>query len=813
MSGIDAYELLRELGAGSFGTVYEGRDRETGRAVAVKILHPTQVSPASRGQLLAEAEALRAVGSDHVVRVVDVVQDESTLALVTDLVPGASLRVMLDQHGPLAPLDALVVMEGAARGLVAVHAAGLVHGDVKPANIVVEPDGTSRLIDFGLASVPGLVAHDAASVWGSPAYAAPEQILHGYRDGRSDVYALTVTLYELLCGRRPFEADSVEEVRDMHVRAAIPDPRLLVHDLGDELTQLLFWGLAKEADQRPGSVEIWHDFFTSAVEARWGRGWQSAAAVGSVAGSMTAAGLLASGVLVPAQESLAPLAGDLPLLEAPPEVAVPAGGEAIMGAEPAVAAGETVTHGLLSSVGAKIAVAATTAVVVGGGATLVGLALTGDEEPRVEAPVATPVVTSPPAAEGVEKIAFQRCESSDDCSIHSIDADGANEVRLTDGQAPAWSPDGERLAFHRFGDGSASIFVMPVGAGSVPGEPVRIEVEGITASTYLLGPSWSPDGSTIAAFQSNGTVSSTYGVTIPADGGPFTEADGFAEPSWSPDGSSFVGLLSTGGSGPARTSVLAHAPVGGGEATVLLDESTTGGLHARWSTKDLISYTVVDSAGSESVWTMRPDGTDARRITDGAAAAWSPDGSRLAFHRCDADGGACTLHTIDLESGDESEIGRGSHPSWVVVPESEPAAVFDEPVRFDPPLVFDQGRLISGDAAVLESLPADLVSYLEGGGSGTDATARNDGSICPPEEVQATLESFHPEGFAGGSLEGCGLGEYRQVWVAAGGWRNVVQMEAYCDQFWDNDVPEFFVETCFDPFTYEERQYSRSGPT
>ncbi len=364
-SAIGPYPVTGKLGAGGFGTVYAGMRPGTGQRVAIKTMdrmggdHRTV-----RAQLLREAQALRAVQSENCLRVYDVIDTAGVFALVTDYVDGVSLRDLLGARGPLSGPEALTVLWGATLGLEAVHSAGLIHGDVKPANILVEPTGNSRLIDFGLATAPGWVSEDDLAPWGSPAYASPEQVQFGYRDARSDIYSLTVTLYEALCQRRPFLGDTLDEVRWRHVNEPLPDPRLLVPDLGDDLTQLLMWGTSKDPAARPQNVATFRDHFARAAAARYGSQWWVGPSVG-VASAALAAGGIASGVLVSGLVKSAVPAG----IAAFGGVGAGATGTAAAASSTAaVTAGTAASGGIFAATGVKVAAAATALVVTAGGA-------------------------------------------------------------------------------------------------------------------------------------------------------------------------------------------------------------------------------------------------------------------------------------------------------------------------------------------------------------------------------------------------------------------------------------------------------------
>jgi serine/threonine protein kinase len=216
------YKLVRLLGRGGMGSVYEAEQAGSLDRVAVKVLHSHLLVPGGDGprRFRREAEAVLAIRSDHVVRVLDAGADEATghLYLVTERLDGEDLQRLLDRLGPLAPGAALRVAAQALAGLVEAHGARVVHRDIKPANLFLarRPDGTMsvKLLDFGIAKLradplsPGLTADltTTGSFLGSPLYMSPEQVQSSRDvDHRSDVWSLGCVLYAALAGRAPHQ--------------------------------------------------------------------------------------------------------------------------------------------------------------------------------------------------------------------------------------------------------------------------------------------------------------------------------------------------------------------------------------------------------------------------------------------------------------------------------------------------------------------------------------------------------------------------------------------------------------------------------
>ncbi|HET6584441.1 MAG TPA: serine/threonine-protein kinase, partial [Nannocystaceae bacterium] len=224
------YEIVGQLGRGGMGVVYEATDLELGRKVAVKLLHlPSgRDGVEARARVRHEALALARLAHPNVVAIYDVCEHDGRLALVMEHVEGENLRLSLEQvdgdsEHPLPWRDVLARLLAAARGLEAAHASGLVHGDVKPDNVLIGDDGRVRIVDFGLAidwRESTSSDDDTATTQairrgpGTPRYMAPEQVRGEPIGPWTDQFALCVTMREALDGRHPFAGDSVEDCLD-----------------------------------------------------------------------------------------------------------------------------------------------------------------------------------------------------------------------------------------------------------------------------------------------------------------------------------------------------------------------------------------------------------------------------------------------------------------------------------------------------------------------------------------------------------------------------------------------------------------------
>jgi eukaryotic-like serine/threonine-protein kinase len=214
---IGPYEILAPLGAGSMGEVYRALDVRLHREVAVKVL-PDGVSgdPHERQGLLNEARAAGALSHPNILSVYDIGLEEATAYIVTELVAGRRLRDEIER-GPLPVRRLLDIATQVAAGLAAAHEAGIVHGDLKPENVMVTPDGRCKIVDFGLARVrtaaaggiPDAHTRGTLPLIGTPEYLSPEQARGAPGDFRSDQFAFGLMLYEMGTGTHPFRHDGL----------------------------------------------------------------------------------------------------------------------------------------------------------------------------------------------------------------------------------------------------------------------------------------------------------------------------------------------------------------------------------------------------------------------------------------------------------------------------------------------------------------------------------------------------------------------------------------------------------------------------
>lgn len=230
------------LGEGAGGTVLAGFDAALGRPVAVKVLH-RRGGPGGEHAMSEIVQGIRAAASvkhPNVVTVYSVEPLGGLAVIVMELVDGASLREILKRSGAMDAALAVFVLESAARGAEALHRAGVLHRDLKPANILFDRSGEAHVCDFGLAcgfDAAGFRS-DATNIGGSPLYMAPE-MFDGHVSFQSDVYALGMMLFEVLCGQAPFAGTTISEVRALHQRGELPLQRLRQRGLSEELVNVI----------------------------------------------------------------------------------------------------------------------------------------------------------------------------------------------------------------------------------------------------------------------------------------------------------------------------------------------------------------------------------------------------------------------------------------------------------------------------------------------------------------------------------------------------------------------------------------------
>ncbi|GAA2109349.1 serine/threonine-protein kinase [Actinomadura alba] len=243
---VSGYTHVRELGEGSAGRVMLAVHDDTEIPVAIKYLSTRLYADSEFTQRFrGEARLLSEIEDPHLVRFYEYVETRYGAAIVMELINGPSLAELIKAEGATGPEAALLVLKGALLGLSAAHAAGVVHRDFKPGNVLVRGDGVSKLADFGIAVRAGIDAPAA----GTPAYMAPEQWRGIPVTAAADVYAATAVFYECLTGERPYPAKTLPQLAVAHRNAPIP-----VTQVPEPLRGLVLRGMAKNPAERPASA-------------------------------------------------------------------------------------------------------------------------------------------------------------------------------------------------------------------------------------------------------------------------------------------------------------------------------------------------------------------------------------------------------------------------------------------------------------------------------------------------------------------------------------------------------------------------------
>ncbi|XTZ13513.1 protein kinase domain-containing protein [Micromonospora echinospora] len=243
------YRLDERIASGGMGDVWRGTDQVLGRVVAVKSLLPALLDePGFAERFRGEARTMATINHPGVVDIYDFGSDQQIAFLIMEYVEGDALSATLNRVGRLTPARTMALVAQAADALHAAHGKGIVHRDVKPGNLLVRPNGTLVLTDFGIARselVGQLTA--AGSVLGTASYISPEQAAGAVATPASDVYALGVVAYQCLAGRRPFEGDNPLEIAMRHVRET---PRPLPGDIPPPVRALVDRAMAKDPAAR-----------------------------------------------------------------------------------------------------------------------------------------------------------------------------------------------------------------------------------------------------------------------------------------------------------------------------------------------------------------------------------------------------------------------------------------------------------------------------------------------------------------------------------------------------------------------------------
>ena len=247
------YRIVKELGRGNMGVVYQAHDPQIDRMVALKVLRTDRVTSADFvARFFKEARAIGRLSHPQIVTVYDVGEDHDTIYIAMEYLQGEPLNEIM-QKEKLTQEQSIDIVLQVAHALDYAHKAGIVHRDIKPSNIIITPDARVKLTDFGIARIEDSTAGyqtQAGEILGTPIYMSPEQVTGKKADGRSDLYSLGVLFYEMIAGRRPFTGSNLAAIFHSITQDTPESPASVDPFISRALSDLIMKCLEKSADNR-----------------------------------------------------------------------------------------------------------------------------------------------------------------------------------------------------------------------------------------------------------------------------------------------------------------------------------------------------------------------------------------------------------------------------------------------------------------------------------------------------------------------------------------------------------------------------------
>ncbi len=251
----DRYEILERIGSGGMSDVYKARCHKLNRLVAIKVLKDEFSSDSTFvGKFKLEAQAAARLSHPNIVSVYDVADEGSMHYIVMELIEGITLKSYIAKKGRLEVREAVGIAIQVAQGIAAAHAQNIVHRDIKPQNIIISRDGKVKVADFGIARA-ATAQTMTSSAMGSVHYISPEQARGGYSDGRSDIYSLGVTIFEMVTGRLPFDGDNTVSIALAHLEEPITRPSVYNPAVPVSLEHIILKCTEKKPEQRYATAE------------------------------------------------------------------------------------------------------------------------------------------------------------------------------------------------------------------------------------------------------------------------------------------------------------------------------------------------------------------------------------------------------------------------------------------------------------------------------------------------------------------------------------------------------------------------------
>lgn len=677
---VGRYRIGSLIGAGGAGAVYAGFDEALDRAVAMKFLSRQRLG--DRERVFREARAASALNHPHIVTIHEVVEDEDEAAIVMELVDGQTMRQRLVERPALT--GALDWCRQLAHALTAAHANGIVHGDMKPENVMIRADGYVKLLDFGLAQGGRLSQRTADPFAGTLRYLSPEQWQGGIASANADIFALGVMTYEATTGRFPFEAADPLAI----MQAVVSGEPGRARELPAALESLILRMLAKDAAARPTAEQVARSLANLAhapepKRARWPLAaaaavllmgavayWMSRPAASPVdfsrrnirpmasqpgfetAPSLSPDGKLLANLYSPSEGGkmrlqIHPTPGGPPVEIDPGEVDLyaqagwsPNGAElAILGQEPS---GVYYIYRMQARGGKLTKVVELNRRVEG-------------EAGFDWSPDGRRMVFGDAPAPGGRDISLYLWELDSGKRVALAGTETAaarNDLRMGP-SGPRFSPDGKWIVFERPQSFTRSdLYLVPAAGGTV--QPLTHD------AAHLSGFAWWPDSRSVMAISSRTGIRAIW--NFPVGGGAPVLA--LSNPGRISDVTLARRSSEAAWSGDLRDVNLWRFPVRAknGQPSRLTDSSNVE-IEGEWSKSGLLAY-ISNRSGAQQVWVARADGSQARQVTNfrndlTGRPSWSPDGRHLAFvaqSESNADIFTLACDPVPLQCGEQRQL-------------------------------------------------------------------------------------------------------------------------------------------------------------
>ncbi|MGL5435049.1 MAG: Stk1 family PASTA domain-containing Ser/Thr kinase [Lachnospiraceae bacterium] len=246
----DRYEILEQIGSGGMSVVYKAKCHKLNRLVAIKVLKEEFATDSNFvSKFKMEAQAAAGLSHPNIVRVYDVIDEETIHYIVMELIEGITLKSYIQKKGKLEVKESIGIAIQVAQGITAAHEQNIIHRDIKPQNMIISRDGKVKVADFGIARAVSAQTL-TSSAMGSVHYISPEQARGGYSDARSDIYSLGVTMYEMVTGRLPFDGDNTVAIALSHLSDAMVPPSVYSPEIPISLEQIILKCTEKKPERR-----------------------------------------------------------------------------------------------------------------------------------------------------------------------------------------------------------------------------------------------------------------------------------------------------------------------------------------------------------------------------------------------------------------------------------------------------------------------------------------------------------------------------------------------------------------------------------